>query len=71
MKDRRHFDCLISDKIAYYVQINVLKYVDIKIFKTHAIFREKRHSRSSRNGTSVLKISYPQLLYAMCFIGIL
>jgi hypothetical protein len=43
----------------------------LKVFKTRAIFRARRRSRSFRNGASVLKTSYPRILYAIFFIGTL
>jgi hypothetical protein len=38
--------------------------VDIKVFKTRAIFRARRRSRSVRNKASALMTSYPRILYA-------
>jgi hypothetical protein len=42
--------------------------VDIKVFKTRAIFRARRRSRSVRNRASVLKTSYPRILYDIFFL---
>jgi hypothetical protein len=41
--------------------------VDKKVFKTRAICRARRRSRSIRNRASVLKTSYPQILDAIFF----
>jgi hypothetical protein len=36
-----------------------------KVFKTRAIFRARRRSRSVRNRANVLTTSYPRILYAI------
>jgi hypothetical protein len=49
------------------VLYSILKYKWILVFKTRATFRAGRRSRSVRNRASVLKTSYPRILYDIFF----